>query len=78
MEPFLIALIITLCFLVIKIIERRFTSDKNEPSPIRSIIIDTILVYVCSVGGLYIVQKYEGLYKTISGGDPEVFTDNPF
>jgi hypothetical protein len=71
---FLIAGIIAFIFLVAKFIEMRFIEKENKP--LKLLVRDTILVYICVLMGLF---TYEQLNPIIEGpvSSPAVFTDNP-
>lgn len=73
----MIALIISIVFLVIKFIEMRFI-DK-ESKPLKLLIRDTLLVYISVVIGYYILEQLKPVIQ--SGGsnviNTPVFTDNP-
>ena len=71
---FLVAGIIACIFLISKFIEMRFIEKENKP--VKLLIRDTILVYVCVLFGDFI---YEQLNPIIDGNVavPAVFTDNP-
>jgi hypothetical protein len=74
MDKFLISLIISLLFFVVKIIER---NSSSEPSPVKYLVRDTIIVYLCSACTLFMVDKFSNYKTNIDKTDPVVYTNNP-
>jgi len=70
---YLIALIISLVFLIVKFIELRFM--KRENLSLKSIVVDTILVYCSSVGGYFIMNQLN--LQTKSLDVVPAFVDGP-
>lgn len=82
MNSLVIALIISVLFLVVKLIERQYSDEKVA---VKKLVRDAIVVYLSSVFVLYGSSYYNVLYAKFKGtdisaggtGDPVVFTDNP-
>jgi heme/copper-type cytochrome/quinol oxidase subunit 3 len=63
-NAYIVSGIIAFVFLVAKFIEMRFTNNKsdeedNEPKPLKFLLRDTLLVYVSSLLGFYIIAQFE-------------------
>jgi len=64
-NAYIVSGIIAFVFLVAKFIEMRFTNNKsgeeedNEPKPLKFLMRDTLLVYVSSLLGFYIISQFE-------------------
>ena len=71
---FLISGVISVIFLIMKFIEMRFIEKENKP--LKLLIRDAILVYVCALTGLFTVDQLNPVINT-EGVSPAVFTDNP-
>jgi hypothetical protein len=71
---FIISIIISIIYFLIKFLEIKFTS-KEEHKSLKDIFKDTLVVYFGSIAGLYIVEQISPIIE--SGGPIEVFTDNP-
>ena len=71
---FLISGVISVIFLIMKFIEMRFIEKENKP--LKLLIRDAILVYVCALTGLFTVDQLIPVINT-EGVSPAVFTDNP-
>jgi hypothetical protein len=67
------SLIISFIFLVVKFLEMRFITKENKS--LKSIIIDSIIVYISVVVGYYIMQQFS-LKSNILTEAP-VFVDKP-
>ena len=77
MNMFIVSLIITILFILYKIIDYR-TSQNKDNKEIGRIIRDSVVVFLCSVGGLYVSNKYTQLFeKPLINETPEVLTDIP-
>lgn len=74
---FIIALIISIIFLIGKFIEMRFI-DK-ESKPVKLLMRDTILVYLSVILGYFIIGQINPLLEggSIIPTTTPVFTDNP-
>ena len=73
-NTFTYSLIISLIYIIIKFIETK-TLLKNNDKTIKHLVKDTIIVYLSSVLGLYVVQQLNpGTTATI---EPGAFTTNP-
>jgi len=71
---FLVAGIIAVIFLIAKFIEMRFIEKENKP--LKLLIRDTILVYLSSVFGFFIMVQLKPVIN-VENMAPAVFTDNP-
>ena len=71
---FLAAGIIAIIFLIVKFVEMRFVEKENKP--LKLLIRDTILVYLCSVSGFFIMDQLKPVIN-VENVSPAVFTDNP-
>jgi hypothetical protein len=71
---FLVAGIIAVIFLIAKFIEMRFIEKENKP--LKLLIRDTILVYLCIVIGLFTIDQLKPVIN-VENVSPAVFTDNP-
>ena len=73
---FIISLVISVIFLIFKFLEMRFIYKENKP--VKFLIRDTLIVYVCvTVGNLILQQISPMLETTILNVAPSAFTDNP-
>jgi hypothetical protein len=67
--------IIAFIYLLIKFAEMRIVI--KETKPIKELVRDTIIVYLASIVGLYIIDEFmptgEAIHKTVTN----VFTDHP-
>tara|TARA_B100000073_G_C23716311_1_gene566073 strand:+ start:913 stop:1110 length:198 start_codon:yes stop_codon:yes gene_type:complete len=61
-------------FFISKIIERNYSED---PSPIKYIFRDSIIVYLSSALTLYGFEQYKTFLLPKEGLEPIVLTDNP-
>jgi TctA family transporter len=73
-NTFTYSIIISLIYIIIKFIETK-TLLKNNDKTIKHLVKDTIIVYLSSVLGLYVVQQLNP--GTVSTTEPGVFTTNP-
>ena len=70
---FTYSLLISLSFIIIKFIETKIILKNNEQS-IKHLIKDSIIVYLSSFIGLYVVEQLNpGIIKT----EPGAFTEKP-
>lgn len=75
---FMVASIIAFLYLIIKFMEMRFVEKNNKP--IKIIIKDTLVVYLCIFLGNYLIEQISPhiLGKGVSTPKPtQVFTDSP-
>lgn len=77
---FILALIISVVFIMIKFIEMRFIL--KEDKPIKELLKESLYVYFSSVLGLYIATQFDVVHlsdKITKGGgnNVSVFVDNP-
>ena len=70
---FMIAAFISLLFLIGKFIEMRFVDKENKP--IKLLIRDALLVYVCVVAGHYMLEEFKPI--TEMNSEIKAFTDTP-
>jgi hypothetical protein len=74
---FIIAAVISFIFLILKIIETRFS--EKEHKPLKVVIKDTLLVYFSVISGHFILEQLKPIIQ--NGGEgvisPQVFTGNP-
>lgn len=73
---FIISLVISIIFLIFKFLEMRFIDKENKP--VKFLIRDTLIVYLCVTVGNLILQQIEPILETnILNVAPSAFTDNP-
>lgn len=73
---FIISLVISIIFLIFKFLEMRFIDKENKP--VKFLIRDTLIVYLCVTVGNLILQQLEPILETnIINVAPSAFTDNP-
>jgi hypothetical protein len=77
---FVIAGVIAIVFCILKFIEMRFI--EKETKPVKLLLKDTVIVYLCSVIGYYVLEQIGSLVKEGGGvvGEKnmaEVFTGEP-
>lgn len=74
---FIIAMVISIVFLISKFIEMRFID--NESKPLKLLIRDTLLVYFSVISGYFIMEQLKPVLETVGENisAPQVFTDNP-
>lgn len=73
---FLVAGIISIIFFVAKFLEMRYV--EKESKPLKILIRDSLVVYVCVVAGMFILEQLTPVIKeTIVPTSPIAFTDNP-
>lgn len=70
---FTYSLLISLSFIIIKFIETKIILKNNEQS-IKHLIKDSIIVYLSSFIGLYVVQQ---INPEITTTEPGAFTEKP-
>ena len=85
-NSYIVSGIIAFVFLVAKFLEMRFTTNANasegeeahQPKPLKFLLRDTLLVYVSSLFGFYIIAQFEE-HSTINSAVKEVaaFTGGP-
>lgn len=80
MENFyIVSVTISIFYVVLKFIEMRFVSKENIA--IKEIMRDTIMVFVSTIGGMFIIDQIKPLgtvIKTTTGTlPPSVFADAP-
>ena len=73
---FLVAGIISIIFFVAKFLEMRYV--EKESKPLKILIRDALVVYVCVVVGMFILEQLTPVIKeTVVPTSPIAFTDNP-
>jgi uncharacterized PurR-regulated membrane protein YhhQ (DUF165 family) len=77
---FVLALIISVVFIMIKFVEMRFIT--KEDRPLKELIKEGIQIYLSSVLALYIATQFDVVQLTDlkvskGGGNVSVFVDNP-
>ena len=73
---FIIACAVSVIFCIFKFIEMRFI--EKETIPIKVLLKDTVVVYVCSIIGYYILDQLHPVLKDISEKtNVDVFTGEP-
>jgi hypothetical protein len=73
---FFIAGIISTIFFIFKFLEMQYI--EKETKPLKILIRDTLLVYVCVIAGMFILDQLNPVineFQTIE--TPKAFTDNP-
>jgi hypothetical protein len=70
---FIIAIIISIIFLIFKFIEMRFIEKENKP--LKYLIRDTLIVYCSVISGYFILEQLNPVI--VSEIITPVFTDNP-
>ena len=71
---FLLAGVISVVFFIAKFAEMRFSED--EPKPLKLMLRDTLLVYVCIVCGYYLLEQMKPFQGNV-GQPTQIFMDNP-
>lgn len=74
---FIIASLISFFYIIAKFIEMRFIEKDNKP--LKILIKDTLVVYLCVVMGYFIIEQINPslLGKEVTKTATQVFTDNP-
>ena len=73
---FISALVISIVYILFKFLEMRFIYKENKP--VKFLIRDTLIVYVCVTVGTLILQQINPILETsILNVAPTAFTDNP-
>ena len=70
---YLTALIISFIFFIAKFIEMRFITRENRS--LKTIIIDSIVVYLSVIVGYFVIDQLKLGKKTLS--EPQAFVDGP-
>ena len=52
------ALLVAIIFFAIKMVENKFQKDENEIKPLKQIVKDTLVVYVCCISGSMIYKQF--------------------
>jgi hypothetical protein len=71
---FILAGVISVVFFIAKFVEMRFSED--EPKPIKLMLRDTLLVYVCTVVGYYLLEQIKPFQGNVAQ-TTQIFMDNP-
>lgn len=73
---FLIAGVISVIFFIAKFLEMRYIEDESKP--LKTMVRDSLLVYVSIIFGGFIVDQLKPIINESSAQEPTlVFTDNP-
>ena len=75
---FILATIISIAYFIAKFIEMRFIEKENKP--LKVLIKDTIIVYICVLSGSYVLEQLSPMMQNVGESistNPAVFTDNP-
>ena len=85
-QVFIVAIMITMLFCLSKMVEMKYFSG-DEEKPLKEIVRDTILVFVCSITGSYIYFYFHTYItdffnvvtetKVLNTAATQVFTDGP-
>ena len=80
MENFyIVSITISIIYVVLKFIEMRFISKENVA--IKEIIRDTVMVFISTIGGMFIIDQIKPLgtviKRTTGTQPPSVFADAP-
>jgi len=79
MENILIySIVISVVFMLLKFIEMRMNND-DEEKPLKVLVKDGIMVFLCSVTGLFLSEQILLMMKNTSilESSPEIFTGDP-
>jgi len=76
MNSNIISVIIAGCFLAIKLLARKFSKQQNNVS-VKSILKDTLFVFISTMAGFFIYSQIEPLSSSVSSSIPNVFTSEP-
>ena len=71
---FLLAGVISVVFFIAKFVEMRFSED--EPKPLKIMLKDTLLVYVGTIVGYYLLEQIKPFQGNV-GQPTQIFMDNP-
>lgn len=76
---YIIATIICSFFIAFKLIEKYSMNEEIKKEYIKRLVKDTLIVYLASVAGLYLVDElYPTVIKGVISNSPtQVFTDTP-
>jgi len=72
---FVVAAIISVVFFITKAVENKFAAEENK-KPVKFIVRDTLLVYLCVLVGHLIIEQFNNMEQS-GGNHTPVFTDNP-
>ena len=70
-NSYLVGLASSIIYLVIKFLDVRFI--KKEELDIKTLVIDSIIVYFSSIAGIFIIDQFNSKSKALS--EPPVFLD---
>jgi hypothetical protein len=74
-SKYTIGISIAVFYLALKFIEIRFIT-KKENKPLKEIMRDSLLVYIATIGGIFVLEQFNPLTENI-GKTPIVFTSDP-
>jgi hypothetical protein len=69
------ALLVAIVFFSIKMIENKFNKDETTEKPLKQLVKDTLIVYVCSIVGYMIYSQFFPSGTTKSSAS--AFVNNP-
>ncbi len=72
---FLLAGVISVVFCIAKFVEMRFSEDESKP--LKLILRDALLVYVCVIAGYYLLEQIKPFQGNVGGQSTQIFMDNP-
>ena len=70
-NSYLVGLACSIIYLVIKFLDVRFL--KKEELDIKTLVVDSIIVYFSSIAGIFIIDQFNSKSKALS--EPPVFLD---
>jgi hypothetical protein len=75
-DLYIIAALVSICFFVIKIVEERLRKNEDENvKPMKNIIKDSAIVFICTIFGGFIYDQFFPAGK--ANGGASAFVDNP-
>jgi len=69
------AMLVAMVFFSIKMIENKFNKDETTEKPLKQVVKDTLIVYVCSIVGAMIYSQFFPSGET--KGTASAFVNNP-
>lgn len=70
-----VAIAVAICYLGLKFIEMRFIS--KEEKSLKELFKGSLLVFISTILGMYIIDQFGPLTETITKSAPVVFTSEP-
>lgn len=75
---FVLAGVISVVFVLFKVVEMRFIDKESEPRPMKLLVRDALVVYVSVVGGHFMLEQLQPFIgPDTNSGSPEVFVGAP-